>query len=82
MDDRRGWRVRQAGPQTARELVDGREIAGLGPFPLLAPPPHLTFEVPVGMAEVAEPDGVVVDRVDLHEHVDERFGAAPGVVGA
>ena len=33
------------------------------------------------MAEVAEPDGVVVDRVDLYEDVDEGFGAAPGVVG-
>ena len=33
------------------------------------------------MAEVAEPDRVVVDRVDRDEHVDERFGAAAGVVG-
>ena len=79
--DRRRRRLRQPGAQPAGELVDRRELARLRPLPLLAPAPHLAFEVAVGMAEVGEPDRVVVDGVDLHEHVDQRFGAAPGVVG-
>ena len=79
--DRRRRRRRERGAQPARELVDAGQLARLRPFPLLAPAPHLAFDVAVGMAEVAEPDRVVVDRVDRDEHVDELFGAPAGVVG-
>ncbi len=82
MHDRRRRRLRERGAQAARQLVDGRQLAGLRALPLLAPPAHLAFDVAVGVAEVAEPDRLVVDRVDRDEHVDELLGAAARVVGA
>ena len=53
----------------------------LDQVPLRTPPPHLALEVAGGLAEVAEPDGVRVDRVQVGEHLDQcvdaRFDGAP-----
>ena len=77
----RGTGFGERGPQAAGELVDLGQLPGLGALPLLAPAPDLPFEEPVGPAELAEADRVVVDRVDLGEDVDEHLGGAPGVIG-
>jgi len=57
--------------RAAGGLVDGGQLGRLRPFPLLAPPAHLSLEESLGVTEVAQPDGLVVDRVDAGEHVDQ-----------
>src|SRR5262245_39742986 len=79
VDDGRGRRRWERGAQPARELVDRGKLAGLRPLPLLAPAPHLPFDVAFGMAEVAEPHGLVVDGMDRGEYLDEFLGTAPGL---
>ncbi|CAM5227816.1 hypothetical protein SALBM311S_12646 [Streptomyces alboniger] len=44
--------------------------------PLPAPAPHLTLQIAVRPAEVAEPDVGGVDGVECHERVHERVGGS------
>jgi hypothetical protein len=69
--DGRRARLRQSVAQPARHLVNGGQVLRLGAIPLLAPPAQLALHEPVGMTEVPEADGLVVDAVNAREHVDE-----------
>ena len=44
-------------------------------IPLPAPAPHLAFEIAGRLAEVAEPDGLRIQRVQIGEHLDQRVDA-------
>jgi len=48
---------------------------------LFTPTANLALDVTVGMAELREPDRLVVDRVDRDENVDQLFGLSPRVFG-
>jgi hypothetical protein len=52
------------------DRLDVGQVAGLHELPLLRPSGDLPGGVPVGAAEVAEPGGDVVGRVQLRERVD------------
>lgn len=45
-------------------------------IPLRAPPPHLSLQIPAGLAEVGQADGVGIDIVEVDEHPDQRVHAA------
>ena len=53
------------------DLVDGRQLAGLGVRPLRAPALDLALDVALAAGEVAEPDRVDVDGMEVGEDVDE-----------
>ena len=44
-------------------------------LPLPAPTPHLALEIAGGLAEVAEPDRLRIDRVQVGQHLDQRVDA-------
>ena len=58
--------------EAAVHLIHGRDIPALGLLELGVPAAQLALDVARLAAEVAEPDGVGVDGMQLHEHVDER----------
>ncbi len=80
MHDRRQPRLRERRPQPPAELVDGGQVVRLRALPLLPPATELAFHEPVGTTKIAEPDGVVVDRVDPGKHVDELTRARGGLL--
>ena len=57
--------------QPPSDLVDRRQLAGLRVLPLRRPPLQLALDVALALGEVAEPDLVDVDGVQVGEHVDE-----------
>ena len=84
MDDAAAAPGRQPGQrrlQTARQLVEERQLLHLRARPLPGPAPHLALQVALGTPEVAEPHGVGIDRVQrgqrLHQHRPD--GATPGL---
>ncbi len=63
------------------DRFDGRDLARPVELPQAAEAPQLALEVAGGLAEVLEPGGPPVDRVDLHERVDQLLGDPPALLG-
>ncbi len=59
--------------QATGDLLDGRELACLGLLPLRRPSLDLSSDVAVAFGEIAEPDLVDVDIVQVGKHVDEML---------
>ncbi len=53
------------------ELIDQRELTGLGLVPLAVPALQLARDVVLLLPEVAEPDGIGVHRMDPGEGVGD-----------
>jgi hypothetical protein len=78
--DCRRSRLRERSLNAASELFDLGKLACLARCPLLSPAGHIAREEPVGLAEITEPDRVVVDRMKPREHVDQVVRHAPRVL--
>ena len=59
------------------QLVDDRQLPGLGRVPLRVPPLELARDVPLFARDVADADVVGVDRMHVGEHVDEGLSRRP-----
>ena len=59
------------GRQGVVDLVDHRQLAGLGLLPLPVPAPQLPLDVALGAAQVGQADGVEVDGVDAGQDVGD-----------
>ena len=78
MGDRHAVLDREISGETATDLVDRRQLAGLRLLPLRGPTTHLSLDVSLPLREVTQADGVDVDRVQIGQDVDQMFtGAAP-----
>ena len=60
-----------AAEESLADVLGQRQVAGLAVAPLLEPTADPPFEEPVGPTMVREPDRDGVDRVELHERVDD-----------
>ena len=56
--------------QPRHQVVHGRHFIGLGGFVLGAPALHLALHVALGLAEIAQAGGLIVDAVQLGQGVD------------
>ena len=54
--------------------VDLDDLAGLLIVPLAVPTLELASDVPLVAAEIDQPAGIEIDRMDRSERVDERLG--------
>ncbi len=63
------WRL-----ERDRHRLHRLELARLRALPLLAPALDLARDVGLLLAEVAEPDRVGIDGVEVGEHLDQRLG--------
>ena len=59
------------------DLVDRRELPGLGVGPLSPPAAQLALDVAIALGEIAQPDLVDVHVVQVGERVDEDFARPP-----
>ena len=79
VDDRALGLLRDVRREHLVHAVDHRELTRLRRLELRVPPLELTADELVASREVAEPDRIDVDRVQLHERVDQRIaGVRPG----
>ena len=80
VDDRRRPLLGDPGRETLVDLVDGRQLAGLGLLPLTLPAPELPLDVGLLASQVAEPDLVGIDLVDRDQRVDDALADRPPLV--
>ena len=71
--DRHALLQREVVTQPSGDLLDRRQLAGLGLLPLRRPSLDLTLDVALALGKIAEPDLVDVDGVQIGQHVDEML---------
>ena len=62
--------------QPSGDLVDRRQLAGLRFLPLRRPSLDLSLDVALALGEVAQPDRVDIDGVEIGQHIDEVLAAS------
>ena len=83
MHDRPGQVFRQrrhAGVQPGEQLINGREVSGLGQLPLLGPACNLAAEESTGPAQLSQSDLGRIDGVQIGEDVDQFGRQGAGIL--